>query len=288
MKVLVNIEGGLGKNIMAVTLMKQLKEKYDEIYIISPYYDLFEACPYVLKAFPVGQPGLYEQLILKEDIEILWKEPYNNSNFIKKKCHLLEAWSKEFDIDYNNKLTPKIDVKLLRNDIIENINNILKKIKGKFIIVQFSGGQSPLDGAEQNVYQEVLKRNYHKADDLVQSLKNEYTIIHFGLKNEPKLKDTLQFEIPYIWYIELIKKAEFVISIDSSLQHLAACTETPTYVLWGETRPEHFGWSQHTNFAEPIEDTAPYFKPLGTSPIFIDFTEPKKILNTIEENKKNA
>ena len=49
--------------------------------------------------------------------------------------------------------------------------------------------------------------------------------------------------------LPIINDSEFVISIDSSLKHLAACTDTKTIALYNktETRPEKIGYSFQTN-----------------------------------------
>ena len=90
---LINVEGGLGKNIMLTAILQELKNKkgYEELYVISPYYDVFKCCPAVTDAFPPKQGTLYQELVLDDECDVLWKDPYNNQRFIKKQCHLFEA-----------------------------------------------------------------------------------------------------------------------------------------------------------------------------------------------------
>ena len=76
-KCVVTVEGGLGKNVMFTAMLKELAKKYEKIYVLSPYFDVFKACPYVTDAFPMGQVStLYQQLCLSDDCDVLWKEPY--------------------------------------------------------------------------------------------------------------------------------------------------------------------------------------------------------------------
>ena len=65
--------------------------------------------------------------------------------------------------------------------------------------------------------------------------------------------DVFLLKDPYLWYRVLGEvlaedKKNFAVVIDSSLQHILAGTGLDTYVLWGETRPEHFGHACHKNF----------------------------------------
>ena len=100
-KCLINVEGGLGKNVMLTAILRELKEQkgYDEIYVISPYHDVFKACSVVTDAFQPGFGTLYQELVLDPNCDVLWKEPYSNQRFIKKQCHLFEAWAEEFGIE---------------------------------------------------------------------------------------------------------------------------------------------------------------------------------------------
>ena len=284
MNAVIAIEGGLGKNIMALSLMEKLKEKYKEIYVISPYFDLYKCNPYVTDAFSMGQYGLYEQLILRDDTVVLWKEPYNNNRFIKKKCHLLDAWCEELDIEYKTDLYPIINVDQLSPKIKKDVDYVKKEIGQNYIIVQFVGGQSPVASNDNyDPKNEALKRNYFKGEEIVNYFSEKYKVVNYNLLNELTFRNSMKFQLPYICYAELIKSAVFTICIDSSLQHMAASTDTPTFVIWGETRPEHFGWDKHINMSKPVLNTTAYFKPLGPSPYKIDFWEPEEIIERIKK-----
>ena len=280
-KVLVVVSGGLGKHVMFTALAADLKKKYDKVIVTSAYFDIMKACPNIDEAFPFGQQDL-SKTVYEKDCEIISANPYENQLFIKKEIHLLEAWSEVLGIPYdkNKEYKPDIDPTRLSKKIIADSEKIIKDIGSKFIVVQFYGGQSPLVNTEGE-YQEVLKRNYHKGSVLVESLKKKYPkykIINFSLPNEPEIEGTEKLKIPYMLYFEVIKKAEQVICIDSSLQHIAAAAGKKAIVIWGETRPEHFGWKLHYDFVVDDQKGSPYFVALGPSPIAIDFPRPKEIM----------
>ena len=299
-KCIVTVEGGLGKNVMFTALVPELKKKYEEVYVVSPYFDVFKACSGVTDAFQFGAGTLYQELVLDPDMDVLWKEPYSNQKFIKKECHLFEAWAEELGIKLEK---PGMDYKPNLDRIADEYPQIAKlaedkaKEFGKFIIVQFCGGQSPL-GPQQdqngnpipyNDQQEAIKRNYYKGQKLVDALKKEYPdhkILHYALPNEPAYEGAEKIQVPYLTYALLAEKADKIVCTDSSLQHLSTGHCKDITVLWGETRPEHFGYSCNRNIgAKHVLNSQPYFKPLGVSPSVVRFPEPEEIIAELKKKK---
>ena len=296
-KCLINVEGGLGKNIMLTSILCELKEQkgYDEIYVISPYFDVFKCCSAVTDAFPPGQGTLYQELVLDPDCDVLWKEPYSNQRFIKKECHLLEAWAEEFGITlpaFGNEYTPELAYLEREFPQIRKVaDEQMARWKDNFCLVQFTGGQSPLSPQKDQQgrpvpymnAQEAIKRNYTKGEQVVKLLKEKWpetTIVHFALPNEPSIDGTVKIEVPYLTYHLLAAKAKEIICIDSSLQHLASGVNDNVTVIWGETRPEHFGYAcNHNVAAQHVLNSQPYFKPLGISPSIVKMPEPEEVVN---------
>ena len=299
-KCVVTVEGGLGKNVMFTAMLKELAKKYEKIYVLSPYFDVFKACPYVTDAFPIGQVStLYQQLCLSDDCDVLWKEPYTNQKFIKKQVHLFDAWAEELGITLSEKamnMVPQISRYTELPLVKPQTEELLKQLNGqKFILIQLCGGQSPLapqldkDGKliPYNDHNEGLKRNYYRGQELVDLLKKTYTehrILHFALPNEPSYEGADKVQAPYLVFHELCKHADKVVCTDSSLQHLATGVCKDVTVIWGETRPEHFGYACNKNIcAKNVMNSQPYFRPLGASPAFVDFPTPEEVLKVVKK-----
>lgn len=303
-KCLINVEGGLGKNIMLTSILKELKEKgaYDEVYVISPYYDVFKACSVVTDAFQPGLGTLYQELVLDPDCDVLWKEPYSNQKFIKKECHLFDAWAAEFGITLADKAdtyVPCLDKVTKEYPALRQIaDEKMNEWNHNFCLVQFTGGQSPLTPQKDQQgnpvpymnAQEAIKRNYAKGEQIVQLLKEKWpgtTVVHFGLPNEPSVNGAIKIEVPYLTYRLLAAEAKEIICIDSSLQHLATGVNDNVTVIWGETRPEHFGYACNRNVAaKHVLNSQPYFKPLGVSPSIVRMPEPEELV-VIPEGVEN-
>ena len=295
-KCLINVEGGLGKNVMLTSILRELKEQggYEEMYVISPYFDVFKACSVVTDAFPPGQGTLYQELVLDDECDVLWKEPYSNQKFIKKQCHLFEAWAEEFGITLpadGNRYTPLLDKIEQEYPMVKKAADEKIEEWGEFCIVQFTGGQSPLSPMKDQQgnpipymnAQEAIKRNYPKGTQIVELLKKKHPgakIVHFALPNEPSIEGTVKVEVPYLTYHLLAAAAKEIVCIDSSLQHLATGVNNNITVIWGETRPEHFGYDCNRNVcAKNVLNSQPYFKPLGVSPSIVRMPEPEEVVN---------
>ena len=293
MRCFVMINGGTGKSIMATAMMPLLKKKYEEVYVCSPYADVFKACSYVDEAFLPGQPNIYRDLLLDDDVELLCREPYQNARFIRKECHLFEAWAEEWGLELEQDpmtMHPVLDKWDEFAQLLQTYKN-MRDGWGDFMIVQFCGGQSPLTPNLQesayNDHVEGLRRNYYKGAELIKLLKEAYPrtqIVHYALPNEPSYEGTIKVELPYLVYRKACEEAKAVITIDSSLQHLAAGACDKTVVIWGETAPEHFGYYCHRNLREKnIKNTQAYFQPLGSSPTRVPFPEPAAIMQEVQK-----
>ena len=303
---LINVEGGLGKNVMFTSILGEFKEKkgYDEIYIVSPYNDVFKCCPAVTDAFAPMPGTLYQELVLDDDCDIYWKDPYNNQRFIKKQCHLFDAWAEElgFTLD-DDPMSYEPDINTIANvfpALKEVADRHIQEWHNNFCIVQFNGGQSPLAPMQDqsghqipyDMQQEPIKRNYFKGAEIVRLLKEKYgqgcTIVHFALPNEPTIPGTVKVQMPYLTYRLLAHEAKAIVCTDSSLQHLSTGLSDNITVIWGETRPEHFGYKRNNNVcAQHVFNSQPYFRPLGASPSIVRMPEPEVVMEKImqEDNK---
>lgn len=295
------MSGGLGNIIMRTSLLKELKEKYNEIYVIDPYFDVFEIQD-VDGSFGNAPNSLYSQLIKDNDnVDVIAENPYNNSDFIKKKIHFNDALRDLFGMERvgTEKCMaelPSLPVAEKHPEVIDDVKRFLDQCrKHKYILVQNTGGQSALDPNAQPVGASPLIRNYKFMPELVKLLKEKYpkhTIIQYKLPAEIKLEGVDETpERPYLWYRVLAEEMakdpdNFCVCIDSSLQHTLAGTGLNTIVLWGETRPEHFGHSCHKNvdFAKnDLTGEEPYFQAWQNTPAVVRYKKADELFEEIKE-----
>lgn len=246
------VEGGIGKCVCFTSLIPKLAEKAEgPIQIVSPYIDVFAGNPLVKMVYDQGSIPLDDPRILASD-NIYYAEPYK-SNFVKGDEHLIESYCKAFGIDFDVSMKPSMFTDHLKQQTKEWKRAV--GVKDKYIMVQFSGGQTPIGWTAQNQYQSSNPgRNYapYFAQGIVNALKElypEHVIIDATLPNEPYYLGTIKCDQPFPVLHELLKGADGFISIDSSLQHFAASAGTPGVVIWGNTRWTQFGWLQNKNMS---------------------------------------
>jgi len=279
------IDGGIGKNIMFTAMINELS-KNEDINIVTAYPDIFYKLKGINKVFE--HPMMNSKKFIECTSKVEGFDPYKSNILIQPEKHLLEHWCNGYRIDYE-KIDSRPRISELSEEVQKEVKKALDNIKGDFIIVQFTGGQSPLGfNPKESKYNQGtmhFQRNYPMpyAHKLVQRIKEKYpdlNIINYSLPNEHDLiPGTERISIPYIGYKEVIQKAKAYIGIDSSLLHIAASTDTPGIGLWGGVPYWQFSWEGTevlTNFKGNVKE----FDPFDPHYISIDT---KKILKELEK-----
>ena len=254
------VKGGLGKHIVFSALLPAIKAKYGRINIINAYPEVFLNNPDIQFIAGIEEYEQNKPHFARGISTIHAYEPYD-TEFTFNDQHILGNWVQAYGLDPELVDRPVVH---LNDNQKELASNIRKEIGDKYIIVQFSGGQSPLNFNEQQQYQMnemTINRNYpyQMAQLLVNRIKfdfPEYRIINCSLPNEYNLMGAERIPTPFTTYFELVKDASMVICIDSMLQHVAATVDVPTIVLWNKMAwtPVHkYGWNvpNRVNIQEP-------------------------------------
>ena len=240
------VEGGIGKCVAFSALLPELRKK-SEVQIYTPYIDCFANNKNVKMAYESTIP-LQDPRIMASD-NIYYCEPYK-SNFQFGKQHIIESYCEHHGVKYNSSMRPK----LYTDHHKESVNKWLKDNEiGKYILVQFSGGQPRWNYGDNVQYQNINpNRNYQPflAQQVINMLREEYkdtTIINCVLPNEPHYQGTIRCDLHFAQIHEMLKGAEGFVSIDSCLQHFSASAKKHGVVIWGSTRWTQFGYSHNKN-----------------------------------------
>ena len=250
------VEGGIGKCTAFTALVPKLAEKAGQkIQVYTPYIDCFAYNPDVEMAYEQSLP-LHDPRIMASD-NIFYCEPYK-SNFALGKQHLIESFCELMGVEYDPSMTPKLYTTHLKDRATEWLEK--NGVTGKYMIVQFSGGQPPVGWNPNNLYQSNNPgRNYppYLAQQVIAMLRAEFpnvAVIDATLANEPAFSGAIK--CPEHWAVihEMLKRAEGFISIDSCLQHFSASVKKAGVVIWGSTRWTQFGYSHNTNLHFHMKD----------------------------------
>ena len=296
------VEGGYGRHIFFTALIEKLAKntKEKQIMIMSNYPEVFRFNPYVYKSFSRTDVGIWNSIVLHKNNNVCFADPYFHPKFIKREIHVLEGWSELFGIKYDKKMKPKI----YTNDANKQSAKKFKKQFGKYLIFQFTCGQSP--GNRQKTpfidkgYKRAYPYQYH--EELISIIKKEYpdlTLLNFSYPNEgPEIPGSFRIETDTINYYDLFNEAETYIGINSCSLHFSGCLNKKGIILWGASSPNQWGYENNINLVKecPKSDpacTRPYMRSLGDytdkdkpwicDETFCSFVEPKVVIKNLKK-----
>jgi hypothetical protein len=237
-----NIEGGLGKNIAATSLLKSLSEKYNDrkIIVVASYPDIFINNPYIYRVYKIHNTSyFYDDFIKDKDTLVFKHEPYFESNHIHKRKHLIENWCNLLGIEYENQL-PYVNLNMVQK------RNAMKWSREKpVLLIQTNGG--PLNG--DLIYSWTRDIPFDISLKIAEKFKKEYHIIQLCKPSSNKIPnaEVIDYEISNNELMSLLIYTKKRILIDSCVQHAAAGMGLPSTVLWVGTSPTVFGYTIHKN-----------------------------------------
>ena len=307
--VYINVQGGLGFNIALTHVLPEIKEKFDKIFVLSPYFDVFESSKYVDCVYKPNEIHSFIFDAKSEDGLIIMNRLYDMDGFIKKELSYSDAWRILLGLPSKKEkggtsLKANIEPEVKYPYLLKSAESVYQQIGNKkFILCQFWGGQSPLDlpPANENnepdwskkpydYEHEPLKRHYpvELAAQFIKLFKEAHPdveVIMYSLPNEPSIEGANKFTVPYLTYNVMAKNDNCVgiVSIDSSLPHMTAGIK-PAVVIWGHSLPQSFGYSYNNNIIQHCNrDDILYFSALGPSGNRIDYIKPEDLLKSVNE-----
>jgi len=258
-----HIEGGLGKNIAATSLISSIKEKYSDrkLIMVVSYPEIFLNFPEIDRVYPVGNtPYFYQDYIEGKDTLVFRHEGYFQNGHISKQQHIIESWCQLLDLEYTNQ-KPVIRFNLVQR----RVPNIWRQNK-PIMVIQTNGG--PLE--DNKLYSwtrdmppfvaSQIINHYLPKYHIYQICRNESQVIPGAVGIFDKISNT---EL-----ISLLAVSDKRILIDSCLQHAAAGIDLKSTVLWIGTSPKLFGYDIHEN----IIATPPKRKPKLYSSYLFDYS----------------
>ena len=103
--VVLQIEGGIGKNVIATAVVRAIEKKFNKerkIVIITAYPDIWELNPRVHKVLQFGQiTHFYEEFIQNKDTLVMIQDPYRDNDYIFRQKHLAQIWCDMYDIQWD-------------------------------------------------------------------------------------------------------------------------------------------------------------------------------------------
>jgi hypothetical protein len=238
-----HVEGGLGKNIAATSLLSSIKEKYPDrkIILTVSYPQVFVNNPDIYRVYSLGNiPYFYQDYIEDKDVLVFRQEGYFQTGHITKEKHLIHNWCDILSLDYKNQ-TPVINFNLVQKRMV----NLWRRNK-PILLIQSNGGPME-DGKIYSWTRDMppllihqIVNRYSEEYHIVQVCRNKDEVIQ-GV-HEAFYEPMSNFEL-----FTLLAATNKRVLIDSCLQHAAAALNLPSTVLWIGTSPKVFGYELHSN-----------------------------------------
>jgi ADP-heptose:LPS heptosyltransferase len=239
-----HIEGGIGKNIVASSVIRSYKKQNPDksIIVSTAWPDIFQNNPNVDRTYYIGNtPYFYKDFVYQKNVEVFAHDPYRTTSHVTKQKSLVETWCEMIGTEYDQEL-PDLYFNFRE---IEIASQMLTSNNKPILLFQ------PFGGPQQQAYPYSWTRDIHPsiAQNIVNSLIDKYNVVHVCYEHHPVLNNATRFDkqINKKVLMAMLKFSQERIFIDSSLQHAAAAMRLPSRVVWVATDPKMFGYSIHNN-----------------------------------------
>jgi len=289
MNIIFQINGGIGKCVMATAVCEAIKKKYPDskLIVVSGYADVFLNNPHVYRSYQYGGISyFYSEYIDGHDYKIFAHDPYVQTEYVEQKEHLIKTWCEMYDVPYNGE-QPKIyltgrEVKFFENKFTSD---------RPILLLQTNGGAQT-----EHKYSWARDIPSSVAIKVIDHFKLEYNVVHIRRDDQNQFEGTFGVSDSFRALCVLVSMSSKRLLIDSFAQHVAASMSLPSTVCWVANSPKVFGYTMHNNILANPFTTKPelrnsYFGKFNISGDLLEFPynhedeifDVDKIIKSIEQ-----
>lgn len=275
--IILPISGGIGRNIFATAVIKNLKKAYPSknIFVVAGFPDIFMNNPNVKKIFGFNSvQHLYEDYLDKyssdgknNETVLIEVEPYRHPEYLNSNMHIVEAWCDMLGIPCIDTLPDiflsRVEVEMAKSHVLA----LEQKFSRPVILLQHTGGKVPDNNNKQDqiVSMSVMHRR-SLSEKCTQELTTKliadgYTVASVQSPNQFCPTGAERINAPIRVVFGLIPNVKGVIAIDSFLQHASAGLGVQSLVLWAGTSPDRLGYKMHKNLRRNVCDMPECHRP---------------------------
>lgn len=243
MDYVIELSGGIGKHIMATSMIKFINEKYptSKITVISPMPELFEYNPRVHRNLIMGQPYLFEDYIKGRDFRK--GEPYNLYEYYREedKMHLMKVYPKAYGFDYNE--NPESEIYLTKGEEMDG--KVFNEQNPNLLTFQCFGGlPQGANYSKDKVDSDQRDIPFEFACKIALLLAQKgFRLLQIRTQGERAVPNTMQINMPFRNLLPISKYSLGHVGIDSSMMHGAAVFKKPQLIFWGNTHKDNLGYN---------------------------------------------
>lgn len=270
MNIIFQINGGIGKSVMATAVCENIKKQYpkDKLIVVTAYPEVFLNNPNVDRCLGMGTFNyFYPDYIKDKEVKLMLQEPYLEVAHVQQKEHLVETWCKMNDIECH---TTKPSLFFTEREITFHSQKYASD--KPILFMQTNGGAAE----QEQKYSWARDIPSHIVDQVVRKYSDDYTILHvrredqIGYNNTIPVHDTLRSIA-----IGMMRSTKRLF-MDSFAHHVATALELPSTVLWIVNSPVVFGYDMHTNILasepnRPYDFRHSYLQPYNITGDILEF-----------------
>jgi hypothetical protein len=241
MNIIFQIDGGLGKCIMATAICETIKRHHPEarLIVVSGYPEAFINNPWVDRTYAFGQQQyFYEEFIANQEVKVHAHNPYLETAHIQRSEHLLKTWAKMFGYQYTGEY-PQLYFTNREKEFFAQ-----KYTSDRPIMVIQTNGGAPNQETKYSWARDIPQATAQK---VVDHFAKDYLVCHIRRDDQPVLNNTIQVSDNFRSMCVLLMVSKKRLLIDSFAQHACAALHLPSVVCWIGNSEGCFGFDTHVN-----------------------------------------
>lgn len=248
MYAILQVEGGIGKNVMATAVVRAINKKYPsrKIVVVTAHPDVWVNNPRVYKIEQFGTMFyFYRDYIEDKNSLVFLQDPYKHTDYIYRRRHVTDIWCELCGVEWDGSI-PEMYFTQLENDFCQTMIN--RDERPILLINAFGGAES-----QQHKYSWARDIPPALAQKVVDEASKTYRVIQVRRPDQITLNNTESFTTNLRQTALMLIHSDRRLLIDSYLQHAAAVFGLKSTVLWGCNSPVALGYDIHDNLYANIE-----------------------------------
>lgn len=242
MNIIFQINGGIGKCILATSVCEAIKAQHpdSQLIVMSGYPEVFLNNPFVDRSFAFGQAQyFYQDFIENKEFKVFAHDPYVQTEYLNQDEHLSKTWAEMFNIKAPEDVTPKIYITEREKTFFASKFSSDAPI----LLMQTNGGAQ----GQELKYSWARDIPANVAQAVIEEFKNTHNIVHMRREDQIGYEFTTPITDNFRALCVLISLSDKRLLMDSFGQHAAAGLNKPSTVLWIANTPVVFGYDIHDN-----------------------------------------
>jgi hypothetical protein len=247
---ILHIDGGIGKNVIASSLFRSLLDEYPDrkLIIVTSIPELFVSNPLIHKVYDItNTPYFYDSYIANSDTIVLKRNPLNENSHIMGTATLYDTSFEMYGLP-TQKGVYKPEIYLNYSQKAVKFNWERPK---PIFLMHTNGGPYGLNDLPYSWVRDIPPLY---ACEIAKLASNEFHVIQVCNKNSFKIPnvEVVNQTVSVTELIALVAMSKKRLLMNSCMQHIAYAFNLESTVMWVGMDPNTYGYTFHSNvISEP-------------------------------------